>query len=134
MFLLELRFFVFHSPRIKPEKKDRVFGSVGSQGQVKVSCFMLCCSLSKPETTFGMALFAPIMTCDLISCKVDKSTRFLCLRRSVYSVYLVYFWGFCPFQIFIVPIHRPLPKKMSESTCDKSRQCRSLCGKCPRPK
>ena len=58
--LLELRFFVFYSPRIKTEKKDRVFGSVGSQGQVKVSCFMLCCSLSKPETTFGMALFAPI--------------------------------------------------------------------------
>ena len=42
------------------------------------------------------------------------------LRRSVYSVYLVYFWGFCPFQIFIVPIHRAITKNNSESICGKS--------------
>ena len=41
----------------------------------------------------------------------------LCLRRSVYSVY---FWGFCPFQFFIVPIYRAITKNISESTCGKS--------------
>ena len=136
MFLLELRFFVFHSPRIKPEKKDRVFGSVGSQGQVKVSCFMLYCSLSKPETTFGMSLFAPIWhhaiwfparsTSRLASCAfgTSKLARAFGARPSAsHSVCFVYFWGFCPFQVFIVPIHRAITKNTSESTCDKSTRC-----------
>ena len=34
---------------------------------------------------------------------------------------LVYFWGFCPFQLFIVPIHRAITKNIGESaTCGKS--------------
>ena len=40
------------------------------------------------------------------------------LRRSLYLVYLVYFWGFCPFQFFIVPLQK---KNISESTCGKSK-------------
>ena len=30
------------------------------------------------------------------------------LRRSLYLVYLVYFWGFCPFQFFIVPLQKKI--------------------------
>ena len=42
------------------------------------------------------------------------------LWRSVYSVYLLYFWGFLPFQFFIVPIYHAITKNISESTCGKS--------------
>ena len=44
--------------------------------------------------------------------------------RSVYSVYLAYFWGFCPFQFFFYfayCIYRAITKNISESTCGKSR-------------
>ena len=43
------------------------------------------------------------------------------LRRSVYSVY---FWGFCSFQFFIMPILCAITKDskdISEATCGKSR-------------
>ena len=39
------------------------------------------------------------------------------LRR---LVYLVYFWGFLPFQFSIVPIYRTITKNISKSTCGKS--------------
>ena len=39
----------------------------------------------------------------------------------MYGPYLVYFWDFCPFQFFIVPIYRAITKNVSESTCGKSR-------------
>ena len=45
------------------------------------------------------------------------------LRRSVYSVY---FWCFCPFQFFIVPIYRIITKNISESTCGKSNTLSTL--------
>ena len=44
-----------------------------------------------PNSLF--AGYANMTSCDLISCKVDKLTRFLCLRHfeARYSVYLIYF-------------------------------------------
>ena len=38
------------------------------------------------------------------------------------SVYSVYFWGFCPFQFFILPMYRAITKNISESTCGKSNR------------
>ena len=53
-----------------------------------------------------------------------KSTRFLCLWHfkpcSSCSVYSVYFWGFCHFLFFIVPIYRVITKNITESTLGKS--------------
>ena len=46
--------------------------------------------------------------------------------RWVYSVYLVYFWCFCPFQFFIVPLYRTITKNISEPTCGKSRLISAL--------
>ena len=45
-----------------------------------------------------------------------KNNTTLCSR----SVYSVDFWGFCPFQFFIVPIYPVITKNISESTCGKS--------------
>ena len=126
MFLLELHFFVFHLPKIKLKKKDRVFGS-DRKWRFCVSCFATSSrNLRRP---LGWHFLRHIISCDLISCKVDKSTPFLCLwhfeARSRLSVLhrSVYFWGFYPFQIFIVPIHRAITKNICKSTCDKSRVC-----------
>ena len=76
MFLLELRFFVFHLPRIKLKKKDRVFGS-DRKWRFCVSCF--AASSRNLRRPLGWHFLRHIISCDLISCKVDKSTPFLCL-------------------------------------------------------
>ena len=47
-------------------------------------------------------------------------------KQKAQRKHLVYFWGFCPFQIFIVPIHRAITKNISESICGKSRYLRAL--------
>ena len=54
-------------------------------------------------------------------------TRQYCLNErfapGLFGIF-VYFWSFCPFQFFIVPIYmyRAITKNISESTCGKSRQ------------
>ena len=44
--------------------------------------------------------------------------------RTISSVYLVYFWGFCPFQFFCPAyVYSAITKNISESTCTKSTAC-----------
>ena len=101
------RFFVFPPPRIEPQKKDRVFCA-----HLKVK-WRLLRPLETWDDLWVGTVRANMTSCDLISCKVDKSTRFLCLRR---SVFFGLFLGFYHFSIF----YRAITKNISESTCDNS--------------
>ena len=144
MFLLELCFFVFHPPRIKPEKKDRVFDSdLKVKWRFRVSCFAVPSRNLRRPLGWHCSYQYDIMRFDflqgrqvdslLVPSALRSSLVPLALNRALCTRFIQYFWFIsgvfaffkflsCPYGLYIVPLPKIIASQLVASLLNRLHQ------------